>query len=305
MADKLHDSEEKRIWQTWHVEERSVEEQIASLTPDQLEAFKALKTKWQNKENKPIEFDDFMLLRFIRNSPGKHKFNVDSAFKVLENYEKWSLSWGGLHSLKISDVRAQLEKCQISLLPDTIRTKEGYQILYVRIANHVPGTDSIKALIKSMAYLLERVTEREKSCTEGIVFLQDFAGVGWKHFSLSDLSAIGQTLQGKFPFRIRSVVMVNTPFIFSAAYALARHLMTKDLQDKIHVFSDTEEVTDLIAGETHEERLACLPIELGGDLDVEQSSEDYIRYRYIVEGLDYEASYPSIEEIDSELSSNN
>jgi hypothetical protein len=100
--EKMQDMAE---WKLWHREERTVEEQIASLTSDQLEAFRNLKMKWEQKEEKLVEFNDFMILRFIRNSPGKEKFNVDAAWKVMLNYEKWSLSWG-VSSLRISDVRS-------------------------------------------------------------------------------------------------------------------------------------------------------------------------------------------------------
>jgi hypothetical protein len=265
----------------WDTAERTVEDQLASLSEAQLEAFQTLKNKWLNKAERPIEFNDYMLLRFIRNSPGKEKFNDKTAFKVLENYEKWAIEWGGLQNLKISDVRKQLEKHQMILLPDSCRTRHGHQIIYVRISRHVPAQDSIEDLIKSLAYLMERVTEREKSCTEGIAFLQDFSDVGWKHFSLRDLAAIGAALQGKFPIRIRMVMAVNTPRIFKTCLALAKPLMTTDLQSKIHVFTSVDEVADLIEGGSD-----SLPIELGGRLDADEVAEEYIKRRNEVETSD-------------------
>jgi hypothetical protein len=64
-----------------------VEEQLASLSEKQRDALEKLRNKWRNKAEKPVEFNDFMLLRFIRNSSGEKKFNVKTAFKVLENCE--------------------------------------------------------------------------------------------------------------------------------------------------------------------------------------------------------------------------
>eukprot|EP00475_Leptophrys_vorax_P005370 TRINITY_DN1324_c0_g2_i2.p1 TRINITY_DN1324_c0_g2~~TRINITY_DN1324_c0_g2_i2.p1 ORF type:complete len:295 (-),score=58.43 TRINITY_DN1324_c0_g2_i2:63-947(-) len=293
-------TEIKRDVTMWGGEDRCIREQIESLTPAQMEAFNELKARWEAQSEHPIEFDDFMLLRFIRNSPGKYKFNVDSAYKVLQKYEKWSVSWGGLHLLKISDVRAQLEKHQTILLPDSCRTREGHQIVYVRISRHVPKEDPIKPLIKSLAYVLDQATRREKSCTEGVVFLQDFSDVGWKHFSLSDLRAIGSTLQGTFPIRLRQIVAVNVPSIFSVAFSLARPLMTEDFQSKIHVLSNVDDLVDLMAGDSYAARLACLPSDLGGELDVDDVAEEFIRYRYNAEGLDHGANFPSIEEMDDE-----
>jgi hypothetical protein len=289
---------EREIWRTWHVEEKSTEDQIAVLSTEHLEAFNELKAKWQKKDQKLCQFNDFMLLRFIRNSPGKHKFNVDSAWKVLKNYEKWAVSWG-LLSLKISDVRAELETYSICLLPDTTRSRDGHQDVYMKPALHVPGVDPVEPLVKVLVYILERMTEREKTCTEGIAVIQNYAGYGWNNFSVPDIRSASAALQGKFPCRVRTFLVVNAPSFFQAAYKLMKPFITQDLQEKFKIPANTDELADLMAGDTHEARLASLPSEIGGALDIEETVQSFIKYRYMVEKLDYDESYPTREEIAS------
>jgi hypothetical protein len=120
----------------------------------------------------------------------------------------------GLQNLKISDVRKQPELHQMILLPDCCKSREGHQIIYMRVSRYVPGEHSVEDMMKSMVYSLEQVTQREKTFTEGVAFLQDFSDVGFNHFSLRDLVVIAPAFQGKFPMRLRMVMAVNTPRIF-------------------------------------------------------------------------------------------
>lgn len=66
-------------------EERSIQEQIASLTETEKKCFDNLKAKWE-KNYEP--FSDEMYLRFARCSPGREKFNEKSAFKVMKNFPR-------------------------------------------------------------------------------------------------------------------------------------------------------------------------------------------------------------------------
>jgi len=94
-------------WTTNPPTPRPVADQIASLTPDQSAAFLALKNFCNSEKN--FGFDDSLVLRLIRCSPGDKKFNVASAKKVAVNFAKWS-DRIGLKSLTIRQVRAELER---------------------------------------------------------------------------------------------------------------------------------------------------------------------------------------------------
>jgi hypothetical protein len=51
-------------------QQRSVEDQIASLGPNEHTAFDALRAHWDTKPAPKMVFDDYMLLQFLRCSPG-------------------------------------------------------------------------------------------------------------------------------------------------------------------------------------------------------------------------------------------
>jgi hypothetical protein len=148
-----------------------------------------------------------------------------------------------------------------------------------------------------LVYVLERVTEDEKSCTEGVAFLESFEGVGMANYSMSDIKAISGTIQGTFPLRLRVFMLCKTPAVFSTMMKLAKPLLTRDTSEKLKVLNSSESIADMMAGETPQERLSCLPSDLGGDLNVEESMDMWIKYRYTVENIDYHQPYPSRDEI--------
>jgi hypothetical protein len=292
------DALEEKIWSQWHVVERPIEQQLADLSEEHKKAFDDFKAKWNKKKKHLVEFDDYMLLRFLRASPGKYKFNVDTAYKVLKNYQKWSASMpGGLQHQSIVNLRSQLETKTLILLPDSIRSRDGHQFLYMKPGRYYPGQDSLDALIKSLVYLLERMTEREKSCTEGIAFMADMENWGWSNFGIYYAKTFFDTMQGRFPCRCRMFLIVNPPYWFSAVWKLIRPMMTADFAEKIQMPNGVEELQALIAGDSYEQRVASLPRDLGGELDLDDTLESYIKYRYMAEKQDYDAPYPSKEDI--------
>lgn len=80
--------------------ERSIEAQIAALTPEERKCFVELKTKWEKSyPNKP--FSNLMYLRFARCSPGSKKFKVNASWKVMKKFDRRYVSpdQGAQHSV--------------------------------------------------------------------------------------------------------------------------------------------------------------------------------------------------------------
>jgi hypothetical protein len=61
--------------------QRSVEEQLDSLSTEEKAKFLELRKYWDS-EKREVKYSDYMVLRLLRNSPGKDKFNLASATKV-------------------------------------------------------------------------------------------------------------------------------------------------------------------------------------------------------------------------------
>jgi hypothetical protein len=86
------------------------------------------------------------------------------------------------------------------------------------------------------------------------------------------------TMQGRFPCRVRLFLIVNPPSWFGAVWRLIRPMMTKDFAEKVQMPS-TSELETWISKEN-------IPTQLGGSLDLEKASNAFIKYRYKVEGLE-------------------
>lgn len=83
------------------VGERSFQEQLDSLSPDEKKCFDELKSKWEHDyPNDP--FSDEMILRFARCSPGAKKFNAKTAWNVMRRFDRRYLT------MKASDIEPQL-----------------------------------------------------------------------------------------------------------------------------------------------------------------------------------------------------
>ena len=81
--------------------ERSLEEQLASLTESERQCFDSLKQKWNDKHPE-TPFSDEMILRFARCSPGKKKFQKDASWKVMKKFNQRYLT------LKAESMESQL-----------------------------------------------------------------------------------------------------------------------------------------------------------------------------------------------------
>jgi hypothetical protein len=102
-------------------DERSVEEQIASLTPDEKQCFNSLKEKWEQKHPES-PFSDYMYLRFARCSPGTKKFQEKASFKVMKKFDKRYLE------LTAESLESQLKTNTLFPVPG-LKSKEGHDMV--------------------------------------------------------------------------------------------------------------------------------------------------------------------------------
>ncbi|KAI9022673.1 CRAL-TRIO domain-containing protein [Hyaloraphidium curvatum] len=260
--------------------ERPLEEQLASLSPTERAAFDELKA-WYNERPRPVEFDDAMFLRLLRNSPGATKFNVAAAQKVAEHLAPWSHKIH-LEHLTIRDVRKQLEtNC---LIYTGGVNSAGHRNLYMRPARFRPGKDSLDDLLRSLVYLLQVMSEEERTQTYGLSFTADMTDWGWSNFGVNYASSFFSTVQGRYPCRIREFIIYNPPSWFNAIWKIIRPMMSKEFADKV-AFVPSSGAASLYPSMEH------VPKCMGGQLDEIKANADFVRYRYKVEGLDYSAPY--------------
>jgi len=244
------------------------------LSVERKKAFDELKAKWNSKTRK-VPFSDAMILRFLRASPGDVKFNVKTDYKVMKNYEQWSLQID-IPNLTIDKVRKQLETGTL-IIPGS-RSKDGHYLLYMRPARYF-AKDNLDDLLRSLIYLLERMTERESTATEGLAFMANMADWGWSNFSMKYAKSFFDTMQGRFPCRVRLFIIANPPSWFSMVWRLIRPMMTKQFADKVFLPTG-KEIFNFFDAEH-------VPKEVGGNLEVDDVLETFIKHRHSVEGLTF------------------
>jgi len=253
--------------------ERSIEAQLASLAPREREAVATLRRRWEGQPEIPHAFDDAMLLRFARCSPGPEKFNVEAAWKVMRKYD------GRYLTLTSADLEEQL-RTRTLFVPPGLTSRDGHPCFYMRPSRYFPGATPTATVVDNLAYCMGTLTEREKACAEGIGFVANMDGWTLANFSTSYCLGFMKMLQGRIPARVRLFLIVNPPSWFGKIWAVMKPMLAKDFRKKVHMIPAAELGRFLADGYER-----YLPDELeGGEADAGKIVEDFIAFRRSVEG---------------------
>lgn len=147
------------------VGERTLEKQMEDLTEEQRACINTLRKKWAKVSPGHEPYDDAMLLRFSRNSPGKTKFNPKTAIKTMKNFDR------RYKELRVTDMERQLLTMTMFPVPGLVTKDGGHATLYIRASRFFPKRTPTSVMIKNVAYCMETVVEAEKECTEGIAIM--------------------------------------------------------------------------------------------------------------------------------------
>ena len=255
------------------INERTTSEQIETLNDQQRKCFENIKARWENAHPQ-APFSDDMYLRFARCSPGKPKFNADAAYSVMENFDQRHLL------LTAEQLEVQLRTKTLFPAPG-LRTKHGKNaVFYIRPSRHHPSYTPNNEILNSMAYCINTMCEAEKESTEGISVLFNMEGVSLDNLSASYCYQFVKLLQERFPVRIRTVLLVNTPNWFRNIWNILSSIFSPGLRKKVRMVSELELHDYLEDGfETY------LPDDMAKGLaDTDAMVEDFITYRKQVEG---------------------
>mmetsp|Transcript_5433 Transcript_5433/g.13600 ORF Transcript_5433/g.13600 Transcript_5433/m.13600 type:complete len:265 (+) Transcript_5433:232-1026(+) len=252
--------------------ERSIEDQLASISPDELKVVHTLKQKWESQKKVPHEFDDAMYLRFARCSPGPKKFNVETAWKVMKKYD------GRYLKLSAEALEDQL-LTKTLFIPPGLKCRDGNECFYMKPARYFPKKTPTSTIIDNLAYCMSVMVEKERSCTEGIGFVANMDDWTFTNFSVSYCLNFMKMLQGRIPVRVRLFLIVNPPSWFGSIWDVMKPMLAKDFQKKVHIIHASQLCEFL--GEGYEQ---FLPNELeGGMANPEEIVNDFITLRKAAE----------------------
>lgn len=253
--------------------ERSVAEQLASLSPRERAAVATLKQRWEGQAKVPHAFDDAMLLRFARCSPGPEKFNADAAWKVMKNYD------GRYLVLTATALEEQL-RTKTLFVPPGLRSRDGHDCFYMRPSRYFPKKTETSTVVDNLAYCMGAMVERETACAEGIGFVANMDDWAFSNFSVSYCLGFMKMLQGRIPVRVRLFLIVNPPSWFDKIWGIMKPMLAKDFRKKVHMIPASGLGEFLADG--YEK---YLPDELeGGEADTGKIVKDFIAFRKSVEG---------------------
>lgn len=256
-------------------DERSVDEQLASLTDHERECVDTLKSKWE-AAHPDLPFSDAMYLRFARCSPGQKKFNTKASWKVMKAFDHRYLS------LTAETLEGQLLSQTLFPVPG-LRSNEGHSVFYMYPARYFPAKTSTQEIIDNLAYCMNCMCETsEKDSSEGIAFLAYMKDWKMANFSVNYCYQFMMMLQGRIPVRVRMFLIVNPPSWFSKIWAIMKPMLAPDFRKKVHVIPEAKVSQFLEPGFE-----SYLPSEMAhGKADVEELCQNFVTYRKRVEAAE-------------------
>lgn len=196
------------------------------------------------------------------------KWETPRCLKLHNNFRRLCKS-KGYHELNIARVEKQL-RTETLIIPPGVCDKNGNQFLYMKPGKFTPGTDDLDALLESLVYLLGHITSKEKASTDGIAFMANMSGWGWSNFGTRYAKSFFDLMQGSYPLRIRTFLIMNPPSWFGMVWRIIRPMMSKKFAEKVHIVSD-----DAIYEHVSKDHL---PEEMGGGSDFGQLVDEFIAY---------------------------
>ncbi|KAL7564477.1 hypothetical protein ACA910_001571 [Epithemia clementina (nom. ined.)] len=287
--------------------ERTIEEQIAALTPAEKQCFDTLKEKWQahvvqhaqqqddkktkknknkktqhDEESKPgviMMYSDAMILRFARCSPGVQKFNPKTAWSVMKKFD--ATRYLNLRVTTGDLLEAQLRSQTLFCVPGLQSKDGGHDVFYMRPSRYVPSETSTQTIIDNLAYCMQCLVERsEKACVEGIAFLANLTDWTMHNFSVNYCWEFMKMLQGRTPVRVRLFLIVNPPAWFGVIWKIMKPMLAADFRKKVHMIS-ADQLSDFLM--PNFEAVLCDDMTGVGQANTKEMIDDFIAYRKAIE----------------------
>lgn len=278
--------------------ERSIQEQLSSLSLEDRDCLDILKAKWlkrglelRNRKNgqksmMPLNLSDAWFLRIARNNTGDDgQFNVQQSWAALKKLNARYLTF------KVDDLEDQLMTKTIFPLP-SVRTQRQYGgggVFYMRPSRYFAKTTSTAQIIDNLAYCIQSMLEHnEHDCTRGISFIARMNGWTMKNFATDYCFQFMQMLQGNtVPVTVNLFLIVNPPHWFGSVWKMMKPMLSSEFQAKVKMIPESKLEMYLEPGYA-----ALLPNDVAnedscinaiGEADEDELVKDWIQYRKFVE----------------------
>lgn len=186
-------------------------------TSEELEAVNKLRVDIEaHTTTSPYKFSDVSLLRFYRG----RKLDYDKALEALKNHLKWRED-NEVDTLdKFSEkYNVELEKKKVLIYG---KDHGGHPVLHIFARRHNGSDREIDNIKYLIIYLLEKIMKEVNQENEKIVICFDLDGFGYSCMDNEVVKLLINILQHNYPETLYKAFIVNSPFLFSACWAVIR-----------------------------------------------------------------------------------
>jgi hypothetical protein len=211
--------------------------------------------------------DSNFLLRFLRHK----KFHVPAAQETLVRYitmRQEHKNW--FHNTSLYDplVLDLVNRGVAFALPK--KDKNGRRVLFTVGGNIDPHRHRPEHVMKALMVVFESFLEEEENQIRGFSYILDESGVTTTHlanlWNPSEMTKIWSTTEKGMPMRHRSLEFMRLPLIVSAAFNLAKAMMSSKLQKRVVVYKSDADFKK-------NQDASILPKEYGGEIPMAKMIE--------------------------------
>jgi hypothetical protein len=263
-----------------HKGERTLQEQLESLSEPNRQTYEHLVQKWHGRARRGGGFplSNELILRFACNNCSYNKTNTDhnlvfqekKALKAMRKFKRRYLS------LTAWALEEQLLTKTLFPVPG-LKTADGYDMFYMKPSRYFPKETSTKTLINNLAYvMMSMLDSKEASCRNGIGFIANMDDWAMKNFDVNYCFQYMMCLQGfMVPVKVELFLIVNPPSWFGAIWKIMKPMLAPSFRRKVKVI-----LADKLPKYLEQGFEEYLPDEMEyGKADTDAIVQDFVTFR--------------------------
>jgi len=197
---------------------------------------------YQSIEDKPIQLNEYDIIRFARTSPGPKKFVFEPSKKMLDEYFKLFRK----HNIYYININDFINECKKRRIIYTNQyDKEGNLVVYINVSNIIPTDIPEEWLVRYMIGLTKLLTNHEKTCIEGFTCIIDFKGSSMSNVSIRLVKLFIYILTGKMAVRIKNLYIINYSMWLNTVFKMLYMFIPSAFHKKMHFVKDYDDFLEL------------------------------------------------------------
>uniref|UniRef100_A0A8B9TIM2 Alpha-tocopherol transfer protein n=1 Tax=Anas platyrhynchos TaxID=8839 RepID=A0A8B9TIM2_ANAPL len=203
----------------------------------------------------PQPLSDAFLLRFLR----ARDFNVDLAWRLLKNYQKWRIECPEISAdLQPSSILGLLHAGYHGVLRS--RDPYGSKVLIYRIGQWDPKLFTAYDVFRVSLITSELIVKEIETQKNGVKAIFDLQGWRFAHAFQISPAVAKKIAADSFPLKVRGIHLINEPLFFHPVFALIKPFLTEKIKQRVHMHGN-----NYMQSLTEHFPVSILPQEYGGE----------------------------------------